>query len=510
MPHLTRRQTLTALLAAGSSALVLEAGAAQPVARISFLVVSDVYRISENGEGRGGLVRLAGAVKAEREKAQSENRRLICVHAGDTLSPSLMSSLDQGAHMIDLFNDIGLDAFVPGNHEFDFGKEVYLQRMAEARFPILAANLRDGAGQKLAHHLDQLLIDVDGVKLALIGSAYDASPTASRPGDLVFAPTAATIAAAAKAAYAAGADFVAAIVHADKAVGAALMDGHVANLILSGHNHDLRLDYDGRAALMESQQDANYVAVVDLEISPQEGERRDPLAWRPNFRVIDTAKVAPDPALREKARAYEAGLAKTFDVEIATLAAPLDSRTRTVRSQECAVGNLFADALAKATGAEAVIINGGGIRGDKIYPAGAKLTRRDILDELPFGNKTILTNVSGQSLLAALENGFSQIERHSGRFPQVAGLNVTVDPGAALGARVRSVKINGENLDPARKYGLATNDFLARGGDGYWMLAGEAQVTDDSGSRLVAQDVMDYVEALRSVDAKVEGRIVLL
>jgi 2',3'-cyclic-nucleotide 2'-phosphodiesterase (5'-nucleotidase family) len=79
----------------------------------------------------------------------------ICVHAGDTLSPSLLSSFDQGAHIVDLFNDVGLDAFVPGNHEFDFGKEVYFDRVRQARFPILAANLRDAAGLTLPHHQDQ-------------------------------------------------------------------------------------------------------------------------------------------------------------------------------------------------------------------------------------------------------------------------------------------------------------------------------------------------------------------
>jgi hypothetical protein len=57
-----------------------------------------------------------------------------------------LSSIDQGAHMIDLFNDVGLDVFVPGNHEFDFGKDNYFERMGEARFPILAANLTDAAG----------------------------------------------------------------------------------------------------------------------------------------------------------------------------------------------------------------------------------------------------------------------------------------------------------------------------------------------------------------------------
>jgi 5'-nucleotidase / UDP-sugar diphosphatase len=119
-----------------------------------------------------------------------------------------------------------------------------------------------------------------------------------------------------------------------------------------------------------------------------------------------------------------------------------------------------------------------------------------------------LTTVPGEAILAALENGFSQIERLSGRFPQVSGLFVIADRAAAPGMRVKVVTVNGEALDPGRDYKLATNDFLARGKDGYGMLAGKTHVSADSGTRLVALDVMDYVEALKLIDAKVEGRIV--
>ncbi|MGH6799952.1 MAG: bifunctional metallophosphatase/5'-nucleotidase [Methylocella sp.] len=511
MQRFSRRQTLASMLAAGASIAApgtRAASSAASAARVSFLLVNDIYRIDENKDGRGGMARFAAAVKAERARALAEDRRLVCVHAGDTLSPSLVSSFDQGAHMIDLFNDVGLDVFVPGNHEFDFGKDIYFERMGKACFPILAANLRDAAGLRLPRHQDQILIEADGLKLALIGAAYDATASASRPGDLVFGPTIPAVLAGAKCARAAGAELVIAIVHADKATGAALMNSRAVDLILSGHNHDLHIDFDGRTAFVESEQDANYVTVVDIDVSRTRGETSRALSWWPDFRVVDTAKSDPDPSMLAKVRDYQAELAKRFDVEIATLAAPLDSRTGAVRAGECAIGDLIADALRKAAQADIAIINGGGIRGGKFYPAGTKLLKRDILDELPFGNKTMLTIVPGKAILAALENGFSQIGRLSGRFPQVAGLSIVADPAAAPGARVKTVMINGETLDIARDYKLATNDFMARGGDGYGMLAGKTQVSVDSGTRLVALDVIDYVEALKLIDAKVEGRIV--
>jgi 5'-nucleotidase / UDP-sugar diphosphatase len=288
----------------------------------------------------------------------------------------------------------------------------------------------------------------------------------------------------------------------------ALMNTHAVDLILSGHNHDLHIDFDSRTAFVESEQDANYVTVVDIEVAPGKGGANRSPSWWPDFRVLDTAKIDPDPSMLAKVRAYQAGLAKRFDVEIATLAAPLDSRTEAVRSGESAIGNLIADALRSVVQADIAIVNGGGIRGDKIYPAGTKLLKRDILDELPFGNKTMLTIVPGKAILAALENGFSQIERLSGRFPQVSGLSIVADPAAAPGTRVKTVVVDGEALDIAHDYKLATDDFMALGGDGYGMLAGKTHVSADSGTRLVALDVIDYVEALKLIDAKVEGRIV--
>jgi len=510
MLRLDRRDALKLLVATGAGAFARDALAADAIVRLSFILVSDFYRIDSGEDKRGGFARLAAVVGGERARAEAENRRLFFVHAGDTLSPSLMSSVDSGAHMIALFNDLGLDAFVPGNHELDFGKEVYLKRMNEARFPILAANLRDSAGAVLPRHQDQILVDVDGLKLALIGAAYDRSPIVSNSGDLVFADTRLTLRQRAEAARAAGADLVVAIIHADKETGAALMNGHVVDLVLSGHNHDLHIDFDGRTALMESQADATYLSVVDLDVAVTVSGKTRRITWWPSFRPIDTAKVVPDPGFAAKVATYEGGLAQVFDLEIATLAAPLDSRSQVVRGEEAAIGNLVADALRKASGADIAICNGGGIRGNRLYPVGTKLKRRDFVEELPFGNKTVAASVSGKAVVAALENGFSQLDRPSGRFPQVSGLVVVVDRAAPLGQRVRSVAIRGAPLDPSRLYRLATNDFLARGGDGYWMLAGEMRASTDSGVRLVAQDAIAYVEAAKVIEARPEGRIVFV
>jgi 2',3'-cyclic-nucleotide 2'-phosphodiesterase (5'-nucleotidase family) len=205
----------------------------------------------------------------------------------------------------------------------------------------------------------------------------------------------------------------------------------------------------------------------------------------------------------------EAELSQELDVVIGTTAVELDSRTASVRSQETAMGDLIADAIRARTNADCALINGGGIRANKIYPAGAKLTRRDILSELPFGNTSVLVALKGSDLKAALENGVSQLENYAGRFPQVSGMVVTVYRKAPVGSRIASVTINGQPLDLDGRYKLASNNFMLAGGDGYTALAMGRVLIGATDGKLLANEVMVYVRQKGTITTGVEGRIVL-
>jgi 5'-nucleotidase / UDP-sugar diphosphatase len=172
------------------------------------------------------------------------------------------------------------------------------------------------------------------------------------------------------------------------------------------------------------------------------------------------------------------------------------------------MGNLIADALREALQADVALVNGGGIRGNRLYEAGTPLTRRDILQEMPFGNPGVLVELSGADLLAALENGVSQVENKAGRFPQVSGLRLTYNPGKPAGSRVLDVQVGGKALDRTATYRVATNDFLLKGGDGYSSLSKGKVLIDASGGSLMATTVMHYITTKGSVAPQVEGRIV--
>jgi 2',3'-cyclic-nucleotide 2'-phosphodiesterase (5'-nucleotidase family) len=492
MPRPNRRQTFGLGIGAGLSAgLPAIANATEPTApepTLTLLLVNDVYLMGEV-DGRGGFARLNAIVKAERDRGVP----VLYAHAGDTLSPSLMSGFDKGAHIVDLLNLAPPDVFVPGNHEFDFGPAVFRERMAAAAFPCFAANLRDGSGRPLPSLRDRQMLTLGGLHIGVTGIALAATPEKSQSGDLRFGPELETLAAQAEALRADGADLVVAIVHTARATDLAMLAAGHADILLSGHDHDLVVQYDGRRVLAESSSDAHYVTAIDIHasVSTAGGTRR--VTWRPSFRIHDSATVAPDPDTLTLVRKLEGDLSRRLDVPVGETAYPLDSRIVSVRAREASFGSLVADALREATGADIAVMNGGGVRGDRLYPAGTMLTRRDILTELPFGNTIVSVAITGAQVRALLEAGFREIGRPAGRFAQVSGLTVRVDPDAPAGDRIVSVRVGDAPLDPARTYRVAANNFLYEGGNGYGVLARGRTLIGATDGGLVATAVIDYV-----------------
>lgn len=478
---------------------------AEPAGGFSLVVLNDIDQMTRDS-GRGGLDRVAAVVAQER--ASKEN--VLVIHAGDALSPSIMSSIDRGAHMIDLLNRIRLDIFVPGNHEFDFGPAVFLERMAALEATKLAANLRDADGQPIAGFQDHVIREISGVKVGLLGVIGDRAPIVSTTGDLAFSPTIQSAFEEARFLRSEGAEFVVAVVHDNISRDLLLARSGAFDVVVSGDDHVLTVTYDGRSALVESREQGESIAIVDVSFDVSERNGSRSVAWEPSFRIVDTASVTPDTAVSERVQTYLASLDAELDEPICTLEAELDSRRATVRTRETAFGNLVADALLEATGADVAITNGGSIRGDRVYPAGTPLTRRNLMTELPFANTLVLIEITGTDLVRALENGFSLVDSGSGRFPQVAGMEIDVDLARPSGSRVAAVTIAGKPLEPGRLYRLATNDFLARGGDGYSALRNAEIIINARDGDLIVNIVTDALKAMPRVAPGEDGRIKML
>jgi len=496
------------MLCFGASAVALGLGigvaAAEPVA-LKIVHFNDLDRMEE-GDGKGGVARLAGVVDAIR----AANPHVLVTNGGDSISPSLLSGFDKGAHMIDLFNQVGIDAMVLGNHEFDFGPEVAEERIAEARFPMLSNNAIEPDGTLVDGVTESMMIDVGDHKVGVFGLTTVSTAVKSSPGAVTFADAVKTAEAMAAQLREAGADLVIALAHTDRREDNELIRAAPVDLVLSGDDHDLRLEYDGRMGLVESGSQAEFVTVVTVTMDTVEGRSGPTFSWEPSFEMINTASIDPQAKLAEAVQAYAATLSAELDVELGTTEVELDSRRTTVRAQETALANLIADAIREAVGADVALTNGGGIRADRVYEPGTVLTRRDIQSELPFGNKTILIEVSGADLRAALENGVSAVEDGGGRFPHVSGLTFSYDASKPAGERVVEVAVGGAPLDEAAMLKLATNDFMGKGGDGYAVFADKPRIIDANAGSLMARQVMEHIATAGTIAPAVEGRITRL
>ncbi|MEM9778791.1 MAG: 5'-nucleotidase C-terminal domain-containing protein [Pseudomonadota bacterium] len=488
-------------LIATLAAVTLVAASATAQDTLTIVHVNDLDRMEGDGDA-GGVARLATVIADVR----AQGGTVVATSAGDSISPSLLSSFDEGAHMITLLNMVGLDAMALGNHEFDFGPDVTRTRIAEADFTVLSNNALEPDGTLVDGVTENMMIEVGDHMVGIFGLTTDGTAVKSSPGDITFGDPVEVAATTAAALREAGADVVVALAHTDRPEDEQLYAAGDVDVILSGDDHDLAVWYNGNTALVESASQASLVTVVTLDIETVEGRNGPAVEWRPAFEVIDTADVAADPTVAAEVETFEAFLSAELDIEIGETPVLLDTRRTTVRATESAFGNLTVDAMRAETGADVAITNGGGIRGDTQYEAGTVITRRDVLTELPFGNKTVLLEVSGASIVAALENGVSAIEDGGGRYPHVSGMTFSFDATKPAGERVVEVMVGGAEVDVSATYLLATNDFMGAGGDGYAMFAGQPSIIEENAAELMAAQVMRAFETGSAVPV-LDGRV---
>ena len=176
-----------------------------------------------------------------------------------------------------------------------------------------------------------------------------------------------------------------------------------------------------------------------------------------------TNDTKEDPQFASVYRKYSGLLAQLAKPVGRTLVA-LDARSAENRTEETNVGNLVTDAFRKATVADVALMNGGSIRADSVIGPGT-ITMRDVLSILPFKNKLIKIEVTGATILAALEHGVARSaeDAEPGRFPHVSGMTFSFDASRPAGSRVSNVMVNRRPLDPARKYSLDYNHFYCVG-----------------------------------------------
>jgi 5'-nucleotidase / UDP-sugar diphosphatase len=464
-------------------------------AQVTFLHINDVYETTPI-DGKGGLARVA---TLRRRIAASGHTPFVTL-GGDFLSSSVASIVFQGKQMIDAFNVMGLDLATLGNHEFDFGKEVLLQRMAESRFQYVVTNVLDEAtGRPVGGAAPFLIRTFGGLKVGFIGlclASEEVSPDKRR--GLRFLDPIDAAGSAIASLRADRVDLIAAVTHLsfdeDRRLAQRYPD---IGVILGGHEHYPITALVGRTLISKAGADAEFVARIDV--------RKDQTGVDRHFAHLPIdATIPDDPETARLVADYEIKLGTSLDAVVATSLSPLDGDSRRIRSGETNLGNLVADAMRAHVGADVAMINSGSIRGDRTFPPGP-LSRRALLTMQPFSNKVCKIEVTGRTIVSALMAATESWPAPAGRFPQISGLSFTLAPSPA--DRVSDVRVGGSPIALDRRYTLATSDYQLAGGDGYTMFANQRVVVGPDAGDLIVTALEKYVAAARPVAPKVEGRI---
>ena len=467
--------------------------------------------------GIAGYAKLA----AVKESYTASGAYTLLVDAGDYIQGDPTVSASQGKTAIELMNSTGYDAATVGNHEFDYGYANLKTISAQANFPILAANVQYNGATAFDSHT--IFTAANGKKIGVFGLETPETATKAHPakiqgvtfvGGQDMMKLAQTEVDTLKAA---GCDYVICLGHLGidaESTGNRSIDVLNAvtgiDVFIDGHSHST-LDQIkaatngtgkvGKAYLTSTGTKLANVGVVD--IAPDG--------------TITTSNVPLDTLTAENAdtAAVIQRIQQQIDADYGAVFAQsevqLNGEKAQVRTGETNLGDLITDAMLWQAGTlgekvDAAVNNGGGIRASLSVGG---LTKKDINTVLPFGNTLYLVKLTGAQLLEALEASTCSLPESIGAFPQVSGIEYTVNTGAKFSStenypgstygkpnavnRVTIQSVGGAAFDPAETYTIVTNDFLGAGGDTYYTFK-SSPVGYDTGVPL-DEVLMDYITA---------------
>jgi 5'-nucleotidase len=300
---------------------------------VTLLQIND-HNVLEPVDGgrRGGMARLATLVR----DLKRENPNTIFALAGDTISPSVESALLKGAQMVAALNAVGLDFAAFGNHEFDFGPEVLVERMKESKFRWLAANVVDRrSGRPFGGASADVLVTLGGARVGLFGLTTPQAAETSRPGpDVAFGQPVAVAKDVAARLRAQGASIVVAVTHVTMAEDKAIAAAADVDVILGGHEHEPLVAEEGKTLITKAGSDARYLVQVDVWLT-RDG-RLVERSWR--FREV-SRRIEPDPAVEALVRDYRRRLDRELDAVVGKSAVPLEARSAALRTEESNLGD---------------------------------------------------------------------------------------------------------------------------------------------------------------------------
>ena len=493
--------------------LCITAGAEEPAEDLSGSII-----ILHTNDVHGAIDGYAKAA-ALKKTYEEMGAYVLLMDAGDFIQGDPTVSTSEGATAVELMNLAGYDVAAPGNHEFDYGYANLKALASEADFPIVAANVLYGG--KAAFNDNVTFTAPDGTKIGVFGLDTPETATKAHPAkikgvtfladDELFACAQEQV----NELEAEGCDIIVCLGHLgidDESTGNRSMDlleeVDGIDLFIDGHSHSDLDDIAG--AVGES-------CMVNDTILTSTGTKFENIGLVVisdgvmEATAIPTADITvkPDGTVADRAAAIQKAVDDEYGAVFAKTEVELNGVKAEVRTGETNLGNLITDALVwgaaeAGTKVDAAVTNGGGIRASI---SKGNITKKDINTVLPFGNTLSIVKVTGAELLEALEASTYCTPEAIGGFPHVSGIVFTVDTGKVYDQgeqypgstyygpksiqRVSIQSVGGKAFDPNATYTIATNDFMAAGGDTYYAFK-TASVNYDLGVPM-DEVVMEYV-----------------
>jgi len=457
----------------------------------------------------GGSARIATLVKGIRDSALGI---VLLLDAGDATHGTILSNFFNGEPVIDVMNAMGYDAMEIGNHDFNYGQDGLAERASQAEFSLLAANIvLTATGERPPFCQPYIIKEVMGKRIAILGLITPDTPVVTHPKNVIGLTFLDPIETAAMLVpkLRPNADLIIALTHIgyemDKQLAEEVGGIHV---IVGGHSHT-KIDVPervgnegGNAIIVQAWEHGKVLGRLDLEMHGKAVVRFS------GGLINVTAGVFEDPEVNAIIEPYAAELRASMSEVVGTTQVDLEGRRPQIRIQETNLGNLVADMMRWAAGdAQIAFENGGGIRWHRLFPAGP-ITRGDVYGLLPFLNTLVMMDLTGAQIKEALERSVNLYPSQFGGFLHVSGLKFTFDPSKPVGSRVVEAWVGNTPLVETAVYRVATNDFLAAGGDGYTVLTLGTNFVDTG---VYLMDYMvEYLKEYSPISPAVEGRIVVV
>ncbi len=472
----------------------------------------------------------AAIIRDARKKAQMQGASTLLIDGGDTFQGTLVGTLSKGLAVVEYMNLLEYDAVVPGNHDFDLGKDNLIEMIKASKFPWVAANIYDQqTGERWPWVKPWAITEKAGVKIGITGAITIGTEHMSFSENILgleFRHEIPALQTAVDELRSEGVDLVVVLVHVglpyDPQEGyenlrnqtreGALQTEPVnameiarfvkgIDILLGGHMHKGYqkpwVDPVNHTICLQNYANGGNLGWLDVLIhSPTRSIAEFEFAADQNSLILlQQDQFWPDSTILNFVKQQQALYEQDFQQVIG------EARIFLVRSSigEAPLNNLLCDILCQRTGADFSFMNFGGIRADiKSGP----VTREEVFKVLPFGNEIVSFKADGNFIKAILERKLSG----GGRGLSVGGAKVLFNKNLPDGQRVVSVEIGGASLEPEKVYRIATTDYLLEGNSGLSMLKDINRTEVDFHGTLLRDAVIDHFIQNSPVDVKLNGR----